>query len=124
MKWKCSLELGIWHLLSEKFSSTNRGTSGVFNKDFGVKIKAAIKDPSSVDKYLRFFVKKSGFQILNIPSLGARDVLNCRSSKTAGRSHRNVGGKRLSMRVFTCISSHNMYTLWYLNMHSRHTYNC
>ena len=36
---------------------------------------AAIKDPSSVDKNLRFFVKKSGFQILNIPSLGARDVL-------------------------------------------------
>ncbi|KAL5475764.1 hypothetical protein EMCRGX_G025614 [Ephydatia muelleri] len=59
----------------EKFSSTNRGTSGVFYKDFGDKIKAAIKDPSLVDKNLRFFVKKSGFQILNIPSLGARDVL-------------------------------------------------
>ena len=39
------------------------------------KIKAAIKDPSSVDKNLHSFVKKSGFQILNIPRLGARDVL-------------------------------------------------
>ena len=68
-------EFGIF--LSEKFSSTNRGTSGVFYKDFGDKIKAAIKDPSSVDKNLRFFVKKSGFQILNILSLaiGPRDVL-------------------------------------------------
>ena len=63
-------EFGIF--LSEKFSST---TSGVFYKDFGDKIKAAIKDPSSVDNNLRFFVKKSGFHILNIPSLGARDVL-------------------------------------------------
>ena len=62
-------------VLYEKVSSTYRGTSGVFYKDFGDKIKAAIKDPSSVDKNLRFFVKKSGFQISNIPSLGARDVL-------------------------------------------------
>ena len=69
-------EFGIF--LSEKFSSTNRATSGVFYKDFGDKIKAAIKDPSSFDKNLRFFVKKIGFQILNIPSLGARDVLVAR----------------------------------------------
>eukprot|EP00731_Ephydatia_muelleri_P032193 Em0023g700a len=58
--------------LAEKFPSVKRGTSGVFHKD---KIKAAIKDPSSADKNMRFFVKKKGFQILNIPSLGARDVL-------------------------------------------------
>ena len=61
--------------LAEKFPSVKRGTSGVFHKEFGDKIKAAIKDPSSVDKNMRFFVKKKGFQILNIPSLGARDVL-------------------------------------------------
>eukprot|EP00731_Ephydatia_muelleri_P024213 Em0016g484a len=61
--------------LAEKFPSVKRGTSGVFHKEFGDKIKAAIKDPSSVDKNTRFFVKKKGFQILNIPSLGARDVL-------------------------------------------------
>ncbi|KAL5474962.1 hypothetical protein EMCRGX_G027000 [Ephydatia muelleri] len=55
--------------LAEKFPSVKRGTSGVFHKEFGDKIKAAIKDPSSVDKNMRFFVKKKGFQILNIPSL-------------------------------------------------------
>eukprot|EP00731_Ephydatia_muelleri_P001987 Em0001g1987a len=49
--------------LFEKFSSTKRGTSGVFYKDFGEKIKAAIKDLSSADKNLRYFIKKSGFQI-------------------------------------------------------------
>ena len=58
--------------LAEKFPSVKRGTSGVFHKEFGDKIKAAIKDPLSVDKNMRFFVR---FQILNIPSLGARDVL-------------------------------------------------
>ena len=61
--------------LAEKFPFVKRGTSGVFHKEFGDKIKAAIKDPSSADKNMRFFVKKKGFQILNIPSLGARDVL-------------------------------------------------
>ena len=66
-------EFGIF--LSEKFSSTKRGTSGIFYKDFGDKIKAAIKDPSSVDKNLRYFVKQRGFQILSILSLGARNVL-------------------------------------------------
>ena len=49
--------------LFEKFSSTKRGTGGVFYKDFGEKIKAAIKDLSSADKNLRYFIKKSGFQI-------------------------------------------------------------
>ncbi|KAL5468953.1 hypothetical protein EMCRGX_G030114 [Ephydatia muelleri] len=71
----CAREKEFGIFLSEKFSSTNRGTNGVFYKDFRDNIKAAKKDPSSVDKNLRFFVKKSGFQILNIPSLGARDVL-------------------------------------------------
>ncbi|KAL5503594.1 hypothetical protein EMCRGX_G010567 [Ephydatia muelleri] len=61
--------------LAEKFPTVKRGTSGVFHKEFGDKIKAAIKDPSSADKNMRFFIKKKGFQILNIPSLGARDVL-------------------------------------------------
>lgn len=36
--------------LAEKFPSVKRGTSGVFHKDFGDNIKAALKDPSSVDK--------------------------------------------------------------------------
>ena len=69
----CAREKEFGIFLSDKFSSTNRAS---FTKtSIGDKIKAAIKDPSSVDKNLRFFVKKSGFQNLNIPSLGARDVL-------------------------------------------------
>ena len=76
--------------LAEKFPSVKRGTSGVFHGD---KIKAAIKDPLSVDKNMRFFVKKKGFQILNIPSLGARDVLvipvkeQVKSHKSSHSSH-------------------------------------
>ena len=74
MTWS-SIERKFRTFLAEKFPSVKKGTSGVFHKEFGDKIKAAIKDPSSVDKNSRFFVKKKGFQILNIPSLGARDVL-------------------------------------------------
>ena len=44
--------------LAEKFPSVKRGTSGVFHKEFGDKIKAAIKDPSSADKNMCFFGKK------------------------------------------------------------------
>ena len=61
--------------LTEKFPSSTRGTSGVFHKDFGEKIIGALKDLSSVDKNLRFFVRKHKFKILNLPSLGAHDVL-------------------------------------------------
>lgn len=61
--------------LAEKFPSSSRGTSGVFHKDFGEKIIGALKDPSSVDKNLRFYIKKNKFKILNLPSLGAHDVL-------------------------------------------------
>ena len=60
----------------EKFPpNSKRGTSGVFHRDFGDKIKAVIKDPSSADKSLRFFVRKTQLQLLDLPSLGARDVL-------------------------------------------------
>ena len=60
--------------LSEKFSSSSRGTSGVFHKGFGEKIIGALKDPPSVDRNLRFFVKKNNFKILNLSSLGPHDV--------------------------------------------------
>ena len=47
--------------LSEKFDfpSSSRGTSGVFHIGLGEKIIGALKDPSLVDRNLRFFVKKS-----------------------------------------------------------------
>ena len=62
--------------VQQKFPpGSKRGTSGVFHKAFGEKVKAAIKDSSSADKNLRFFVKKTALQLLDLPSLGARDVL-------------------------------------------------
>ena len=85
--------------LAEKFPSVKRGTIGIFYKEFGDKIKAAIKDPSSADKNMRFFVKKKGFQILNIPSLGARDVLVI-PVKEQVKSHKSSH------------SSHEMYKLY------------
>ena len=85
--------------LAEKFSSNDRGTSGVVYKDFGDKIKTAIKDPSAVDKNLRFFVKKKGFQILNIPSLGARDVLVVPAKEQVLLTKLFVSCTQLLMRV-------------------------
>ena len=84
--------------LAERFSSNDKGTSDVVYKDLGDKIKTAIKDPSSVDKNLRFFVKKKGFQILNIPSLGARDVL-VPAKEQVLLTKLFVSRKRLLMRV-------------------------
>ena len=84
-KWKSAFERrSLASFLPRSFPQ--RGTSGVFYKDCGEKIKAAIKDPSSADKNLRYFIKKSGFQILNIPSLGARDVLVVPAKQQVGRS--------------------------------------
>ena len=62
--------------LSQKLPpGSKRGTSGVYYEEFGDRITAAIKDPSSADKNLLYYVKKNNFQLLNLPSLGARDVL-------------------------------------------------
>ena len=62
--------------VQQKFPpDSKRGSSGVFHKAFGEKVKAAINDSSSADKHLRFFVKKNMLQLLDLPSLGARDVL-------------------------------------------------
>ena len=54
---------------------SKKGTSGVYHRDFGDRVRAAINDPSSADKSLRFFVKKTRLQLLDLPSLGAHDVL-------------------------------------------------
>ena len=62
--------------LLERFPpDKKRGTSGVFHQDFGEKIKVAIKEPAIVDKNLRFYVKKHGLQLLNLPSIGSSDIL-------------------------------------------------
>ena len=72
---------------SEMFSSTIRGTSGIFTKTLE-------RSLSSADKNLCFFVKKSGFQILNILSLGARDVLNVPAKQQVGLRN---DGRQLSI---------------------------
>ena len=85
MKWKCTLERRNLASFFPRSSPPLIGEQvASFTKTFGEKIKAAIKDPASVDKNLRFFVKKSGFQILNIPILGARDVLVVPAKQHAG----------------------------------------
>ena len=62
--------------LLQKFPpDSKRGTSGVFYQKFRDRIRAAVIDPSSADKNLHYFVKKNKFQLLDLPSLGARDVL-------------------------------------------------
>ena len=91
---------------------SKRGTSGVYHRDFGDRVRAAIKDPSCADKSLRFFVKKTRLQLLDLPSLGARDVLVvpakeqvCQLQNGSGfKSGRNVltgfkSGRSVSKRV-------------------------
>ena len=55
--------------LMENFPPGVRGTSGVYWLEYGEKITATIKDPSSSDKNLRYFVKKNKYELLNIASL-------------------------------------------------------
>ena len=64
------------HFLQERFPpDSKRGTSGVFYKEFGEKVKDAIKSPSTADKHLRFYIKKNQLKLLDLPSLSARNVL-------------------------------------------------
>ena len=59
--------------LDEKYPQQNRNTSGVIHKSFGEKITECLKNPASVDKNLRFSVKKGKFHWLDIPSLGIKE---------------------------------------------------
>ena len=62
--------------VSERFPpGSKRSTSGVIYTAFGKKVAAILKDPTTGDKNIRFWVRKRGFQLLNLPSLGAQDVL-------------------------------------------------
>ena len=54
--------------LSHNFPpGSKQGTSGVYYEEFGDRIRAAIKDPSSADKNLCYYVKKNNIQSLNLP---------------------------------------------------------
>ena len=53
--------------LSQKFLPGSKwGTSGVYYEKFRDKVRAAIKDPSSADKNVRYYVKKNNFQLLDL----------------------------------------------------------
>ena len=54
---------------------SKRGTSGVYYEAFGEKIKAVLQGCSSEDRNFRFWIRKKKFQLLDIPSLGAKNVL-------------------------------------------------
>ena len=62
--------------ITERFPpGSKRSTSGVVYAAFGKKVATCLKDPTAGDKNFRFWIKKRGFQLLNLPSLGAQDVL-------------------------------------------------
>ena len=62
--------------LLERFPpDAKRSTSAVIRASFDEMIVGVLKDPASADKSIRFFVKKHGFQLLNLPSLGVQEVL-------------------------------------------------
>ena len=62
--------------ISERYPTDDdkRSTSGVIRNSFGQVIIRALKTPA-VDKSLRFYVKKHRFQLLDLPSLGVKEVL-------------------------------------------------
>ena len=61
--------------LRERFPSDKCRTSGVYHQAFGERVVKALKDSLSCNKNFRFWIKKKGFKLLDIPSLGAREVL-------------------------------------------------
>ena len=63
--------------LEERFPTAGkRSTSGTIRASLSAKISAVIRNPAAAgDKNFRFFVKKHGFQLLDLPSLGMKDVL-------------------------------------------------
>ena len=72
-----SLEQTFQAFISERYPTDDdkRSTSGVIRNSFGQVIIRALKTPAAVDKSLRFYVKKHRFQLLDLPSLGVKEVL-------------------------------------------------
>lgn len=70
--------------LSERFPPDGkRDTSGVITATFGETIICALKNPAAADKSLRFYIKKHGFHLLDLPSLGVQEVLVVPAKKDA-----------------------------------------
>ena len=52
-----------------------RSTSGVIHRKLGQKIKDCLLGNGSFDKNFRCMVKRREYSLLNLPSVGMRDVL-------------------------------------------------
>ena len=52
-----------------------RNRSAVIHRGFSQRIIGYLKGTPDEDKAFRHFVKKSGFQLLDLPSAGLRDIL-------------------------------------------------
>ena len=50
-------------------------TSGVIRASFGARILNVLRDPASGDKNLLFYINKHKFPLLDLPTLGMKDVL-------------------------------------------------
>ena len=69
-------EEDVQSFLSECFPpDSKRDTSGVITATFGETIIHALNNPAAVDKSLCFYIKKHGFHLLDLPSLGVQEVL-------------------------------------------------
>ena len=77
---------------------TKRSSSGTVLADFGARLTKYLKarDLSEEDKNFRFWAKKRRFQVMNIPSLCAKDVLVVPVKETTAEK---VG------KLFTCVYS-------------------
>ena len=69
------MEAEFGKYLEERFPSADKRTSGVIRASFGARIIAVVRDPTAGDKNMKFYVKKRKFQILDLPSLGMKNVL-------------------------------------------------
>ena len=62
--------------LEERFpADAKRSTSGIITSSFGARIAEVVRNPTTGDKNIRFYVKKNRFQLLDLPSLGLKNVL-------------------------------------------------
>ena len=55
--------------------STSRTSSGVMRKSFLERIVSYLKGKFDADKKFRFYVRKNGFKLMDIPELSLHDVL-------------------------------------------------
>ena len=74
--------------IQERFPTAGkRSTSGIIRRSFGAKIAEVLRNPAAGDKNLRFYIKKHGFQLLDLPSLGMKDVLVVTAREQVGGAH-------------------------------------